>query len=79
MRHDALDTDAGRADTVQAYPTEVRMADAIEAYCVKCKDRRTMQDSRVETLDNGRRAAKGVCPVCGTNMTKFLPNEQKSS
>jgi hypothetical protein len=79
MRHAALDMDAGRVDTVQAYPTEVHMADAIEAYCVKCKDRRTMQDSRVETLDNGRRAAKGVCPVCGTNMTKFLPNEQKKS
>lgn len=54
------------------------MADEIEAYCVKCKTKRTMKDSRTETLDNGRRAAKGQCPVCGTNMTKFLPNEKKS-
>jgi uncharacterized paraquat-inducible protein A len=55
-----------------------RMADETQAYCVKCKTQRTMKDSRVETLDNGRRAAKGVCPVCGTKMTKFLPNEKKS-
>ncbi len=53
------------------------MADEVQAYCVKCKTQRTMQDSHIQTLENGRRAAKGVCPVCGTKMTKFLPNEKK--
>ena len=26
---------------------------------------------------NGRNAAKGFCPICGTKMFKFLPNEKK--
>jgi hypothetical protein len=54
------------------------MADEIQAYCVKCRTQRTMKDASIEETSNGRRAAKGVCPVCGTKMTKFLPNEKKS-
>lgn len=50
--------------------------DDVQAYCVKCKTQRTMKDAHVETLDNGRRAAKGTCEVCGTKMTKFLPNKK---
>ena len=28
---------------------------------------------QVITNDKGRRMAKGKCPVCGTNLTRFLP------
>jgi len=49
---------------------------AQEAYCVKCKQKREVQDGHVETLDNGRRALKGVCGVCGTKLTRFLPAEK---
>jgi hypothetical protein len=44
-----------------------------EAYCVKCKATRKMVDGQVVTTKNGRPAAKGKCPVCGTTMMKFLP------
>ena len=45
----------------------------MEAYCVKCREKREMKDERIETNEKGRRMAKGVCPKCGTNMTRFLP------
>ena len=40
-----------------------------EAYCVKCREKRTVADGKVEV--------KGICPVCGTNVTRFLPAEDK--
>ena len=47
----------------------------VQAYCVKCKAQRKMKDAKQTTLKNGRLAAKGVCPVCGTSMFKFLPKK----
>ena len=44
----------------------------MEAYCVKCKDKREMNDVSETTTKNGRKMAKGVCPTCGTKMNKFL-------
>ena len=41
-----------------------------EAYCVKCKEKRSF-DGHVEEK-NGRRFAKGICPVCGTKVTRIL-------
>ena len=47
-----------------------------EAYCVKCKAKREMKDSKeVEMNGKGgkkRAAMKGTCPVCGTGMFKIL-------
>ena len=48
----------------------------VEAYCMKCKTRRMMKDAQEVRMENGRRAAKGTCPECGTKMTKFLPSEK---
>jgi len=39
-------------------------------YCVKCKEKREAEGNVVET--NGRRMAKGKCPVCGTNLNRIL-------
>jgi len=47
-----------------------------EGYCVKCRAKREIKDGTVETTEKGRRMAKGVCPVCGTKVTRFLPNEE---
>ena len=47
--------------------------DEVKAYCMKCKTERAVQDAHVVTTKNGRRAAQGTCPVCGTKMFKFLP------
>jgi hypothetical protein len=41
-----------------------------EFYCVKCKEKRQAEGKIVET--NGRRMAKGTCPVCGTNLNRIL-------
>jgi hypothetical protein len=46
-----------------------------EGYCVKCRQKRTIQNGKVETSESGRRMAKGTCPVCGTKVTRFLPKE----
>jgi len=48
----------------------------MEAYCVKCKQKREMQDSKEITMKGKggtkRRAATGTCPTCGTKMFRIL-------
>ena len=46
------------------------MAESYNGYCVKCKDKRDFDGDIAET--NGRRMAKGTCPVCGTKMNRIL-------
>ncbi|MFH1577574.1 MAG: DUF5679 domain-containing protein [Candidatus Omnitrophota bacterium] len=41
-------------------------------YCVKCKSSKEMKDAQESTLKNGRRALKGKCSDCGTNMCRIL-------
>ena len=53
------------------------MAEEYEGYCVKEKKKRMIKDVQVVTNEKGRRMAKGVCPECGTKMTRFLPAEKK--
>lgn len=43
-----------------------------EIYCVKCKEKRKVSDAQVSLNDKGTRVAKGKCPTCGTNLTRFL-------
>lgn len=43
-----------------------------EAYCVKCKTKRSMKNAQIVTGEKGRRMAKGVCTECGTKMNLFL-------
>jgi len=42
-----------------------------EAYCVKCKKKREMQNEEQVIMKNGRKAVKGVCPICGTKMYRI--------
>lgn len=44
---------------------------AVNAYCVKCKDKRDMKNEENVTMKNGKPATKGTCPVCGTGMYKI--------
>jgi len=44
----------------------------MDGYCVKCREKREMKDTREETLKNGRLAMKGKCTVCGTSMCRIL-------
>ncbi len=44
----------------------------MDGYCLKCKQTRTIKDLSYVKTANGRTMAKGVCPVCGTTINKFL-------
>lgn len=44
---------------------------APQAYCVKCKTKREMQDHKQIEMKNGRPATEGKCPECGTKMFKI--------
>ena len=48
----------------------------VEAYCVKCKAKREMSNSKEVTMKGKggveRKAAKGSCPKCGTTMFRIL-------
>jgi len=43
----------------------------MQAYCVKCRAKREIQNPERVTLKNGRPATKGVCPVCGTKVYRI--------
>jgi len=43
----------------------------VEAYCVKCKEKRIMDEPRATLMANGRDAVRGQCPECGTGMFKI--------
>ncbi len=50
-------------------PVEIKR---IRAYCMKCRAKREMRNARAITMKNGRPAAQGVCPVCGSKMFRIM-------
>lgn len=44
---------------------------AIEAYCVKCKAKKEMQNPAESTTKNGKPITKGTCPDCGTTVCRI--------
>jgi hypothetical protein len=47
-----------------------------EGYCVKCHTKRKIKQGEVVTTSKGRPMAKGVCPECGTTVSRFLPAKE---
>jgi DNA topoisomerase I len=47
--------------------------EAVEAYCVKCRSKRTMAKPMAQYTATGRAGTKGECPECGT--TLYRPGE----
>ena len=43
----------------------------MEAYCLKCREKREMTNPEQVTLKNGRPATKGDCPACGTKVYRI--------
>lgn len=43
----------------------------MEAYCVKCKQKRPVQDPQATFTSTGTPATRGVCPVCGTKLFRM--------
>lgn len=48
----------------------------MQAYCVKCKEKRDMKEPVQVTMKNGKPATQGICPVCGTKMFKIGAHEK---
>ncbi len=38
----------------------------MQAYCLKCRDHREIQNAQPITLKNGRPATRGTCSKCGS-------------
>lgn len=43
----------------------------MEAYCVKCKEKREISQPEATFTSTGTPATKGVCPVCGTGLYRM--------
>ena len=43
----------------------------MEAYCLKCREKREITNPEQVTLKNGRPATKGDCPQCGTKVFRI--------
>lgn len=44
---------------------------AIEAYCMKCKEKKEMRDPVEGTTKNGKPITKGTCPACGSTICRI--------
>ncbi|WP_180952970.1 DUF5679 domain-containing protein [Eggerthella timonensis] len=44
---------------------------SIEAYCMKCKQKRQMLEPKMGKTSNGKAIAKGSCPVCGSTICRI--------
>lgn len=42
-----------------------------DAFCVKCREKKTMKSPKETKMKNGRPAVKGTCPKCGTSMFRI--------
>ncbi len=49
-----------------------KLESTVEAYCVKCRQKRGIQDARRVKTKNGRNGLEGTCPVCGTRLFRFI-------
>jgi len=48
------------------------LIEAVEAYCVKCRNKRPMHNPKEVVTKNGRRALEGTCPICGVRLFRFI-------
>ncbi|MBC8162328.1 MAG: hypothetical protein H7Z42_14055 [Roseiflexaceae bacterium] len=56
---------------IDLHPDQATQSD-VQGYCVRCKTRRPIAGMRIELAKDGRRMARGICPVCGAKMVRFL-------
>lgn len=43
----------------------------MQGYCVKCRSKREMMDTKIVTMRNGRQATRGTCPTCERKMFRL--------
>lgn len=51
------------------------MAEPVQAYCVKCREKRDIKDPKPVTMKNGRHAIEGTCPECGTKLFRMISDK----
>lgn len=64
----------GPGVSLESWPLEVEVeepAGEVEAYCLRCRTRRPMDDPQAVITKDGRPGLKGTCPVCGGGMFRF--------
>jgi len=50
---------------------DISESDFPQAYCVKCKTKRKIKNSKETTMKNGRAAIKGFCPICNCKVFRI--------
>ena len=43
----------------------------MQAYSMKCRTKREMNNPRAVRMKNGKPATQGICPSCGTRMFRI--------
>lgn len=43
----------------------------MQAYCMKCKSKKEMSNTKSITMKNGKPATQGVCSSCNTKMFRI--------
>ena len=43
----------------------------MQAYCMKCRKKKEMSNTKSVKMKNGKPATQGVCPSCGTKMFRI--------
>ena len=44
----------------------------MQAYCVKCREKKDMSEPEEVTMKNGKMAMQGKCPDCGTKLFRIM-------
>ena len=60
-----------------ATPASSQAGMKMEAYCVKCKQKRQMLHPKEIVTKNGRRALEDICPVCGCKLFRFIASQEE--
>ena len=64
-------TPAAASDDSEAEAQETRNGELI-GWCARCREHHPMQRVTYTTNASGRPIARGVCPVCGAGITRFV-------
>lgn len=41
------------------------------AYCVRCKEKKTIENPHPDVMKNGRDCVRGTCPTCSSRVFKI--------
>jgi pimeloyl-ACP methyl ester carboxylesterase len=61
----------------EAEIADTPQVETVEAYCVKCKQKRMMSNPTDTVTKKGRRAKEGTCPICGTRLFRFIAGQKE--